>query len=136
MPRTNTKDVVLKDELTADPLTRGYSGMNDKDAAVDLNTLYRTSNRISMTGGEVMQAIDETEFNARTSIQRQEVWDIIHTGAFDPFSTAYDLFVTAFTPGGAASIAAFEALRLDNISRAVELGLGTVEEKHVRWARQ
>lgn len=33
--------ILLANELTTDPLVRGYSTMSDADAAVDINSLYR-----------------------------------------------------------------------------------------------
>lgn len=38
--------VALINELTTDPLTRGYSGMTDAQAATDLNTVYRPANNV------------------------------------------------------------------------------------------
>jgi len=35
---------ILSDELTNDPLTRGYAGMTDEEATTDLNTEYRDVN--------------------------------------------------------------------------------------------
>lgn len=32
---------ILKGEINSDPLTRGYSGMNDAQITDDLNTAYR-----------------------------------------------------------------------------------------------
>ena len=48
----------LRDELTTDPLARGYSGMSDKEAADDLNTEYRTTPKATITGDEAFTATD------------------------------------------------------------------------------
>lgn len=37
---------ILATELSSDPLTRGYSGMTDIEAAADLNTVYRPSTNV------------------------------------------------------------------------------------------
>ncbi len=54
----------IRDELLTDPLTRGYSGMTDQEAADDLNTSYRTRNRTSMSGDEVAQAAVPADYDA------------------------------------------------------------------------
>lgn len=56
---------VLKDELTADPLGRGYSGMTDAEAADDLNTAYRESTMGSFNNGVAMmyRHTDEADEN-------------------------------------------------------------------------
>ena len=57
---------ILKDELAGDPLARGYSGMSDAAAAIDLNTAYRTRGRASMSASEVYNAIDEADWTPRS----------------------------------------------------------------------
>jgi len=42
----------LKTEITTDPLSRGYSGMTNLEAANDMNTAYRTKNVESVSGQE------------------------------------------------------------------------------------
>ena len=126
---------ILKTELTDDSLGRGYSGMNDVAAAADLNTVYRTSNKSSLTGSEVINAVDKTEFNALTDIQKQMVWDIVHLGTVNPFGLEADLMTDIFG-GGSTTISALVALRINNISRAVELGAGSVKAGHVQEARR
>ena len=36
----------LKAEIEGDPLTRGYAAMTDQEIADDMNTVYRTRNRV------------------------------------------------------------------------------------------
>lgn len=43
----------LRDELTMDPLSRGYPGMTAADVAADLNTEYRTLDRHSVREGDI-----------------------------------------------------------------------------------
>ena len=132
---------VLKDELATDPLTRGYAGMTDEEAADDLNTSYRTRNRTSMTGDEIFQATDPGEFNSLGSGQGNSADDQGHwlsfcgRGAIDPFATANVQFVTAIFQAGSVTLANLQAARVESITRADELGLSRVRPGHVQDAR-
>jgi len=127
--------VKLKTEIDTDPLARGYSGMSDAAVAVDINTVYRTVNKDTMTGTEVLNAIVKSEFNALTAENKQLVWDLIHLGTLNPFGLEASLLTDAFG-GGSSTITALAALRKTNVSRAEELGLGHVYEGHVQEARK
>jgi hypothetical protein len=132
--------VVLKDELDTDPLGRGYSGMSDSAAATDLNTVYRTRQIPRIPGADAYEQIDNAEFLALTASQQQEVWDIIHlTGEGEGIdvqssSKARTRFVALFG-GGSTTITDLLAAITENISRGVELGLGSVRESDVFKAR-
>lgn len=125
---------ILKTELTTDPLTRGYSGMLDAEVTVDLNTVYRTSNKIIMSSTEVFNAIDKGEFNVLNATEKQLIWDILHLGEINPFGLEADLFVDIFG-GGSTTITDLQNLRKNNVSRGVELGIGNVREGNVWEAR-
>ncbi len=125
---------VLKTELTVDPLTRGYAGMTDAEAATDLNTVYRERNRVSLTGSEVINAVDTTEWNALTDAKKQVVWNVVHLGEINPFGVEADLLIGVFG-GGSTTIATLAAARKETISRAEELGLGFIYPGHVENAR-
>ena len=129
--------VVLADELSTDPLARGYAGMTDLEAANDLNTVYRTRELEMLDGGTVYDQVDNTEFTALDAAGQAEVWDIVHLGANIPVgvgSKARDRFVALFG-GGSDTITALQATLTENISRGVELGLGVIAEGHVTKAR-
>jgi hypothetical protein len=125
---------VLKAELTDDPLARGYTGMNDAAAAASLNAVNRTTSKSSMTGSEILQAIDETEYLALTDLQRDRVWQILHLGTVDPFGVERDLMVGIFG-NESATIVALAAARTNAVSRGAELGLGFVAPGNVENAR-
>jgi hypothetical protein len=126
--------LVLFNEINTDPLGRGYSSMSDAEVAADLNTVYRTRNRGLMTASEVYNAVDETEFIALTAEQKAEVWNIVHMGELDPFGLEADRFLAIFG-GGSTTISTLGDLRVDDISRAQELGLGEIYEGYVTKAR-
>lgn len=125
---------VLTDELTNDPLTRGYSGMTDAAAATDLNTAYRERNRGELSGTVIFNAITKSEFNALATADQQRVWNILHLGTINPFGLEADLFVDLFG-GGSGTIAALQAIRKEPISHGGELGIGVVRAGNVQEAR-
>ncbi len=125
---------VLRTELTTDPKTRGYAGMTDEEAADDLNTEYRTRNRTSMTGSEVLQSIDQTRLAGLSAADKERVWQVLHLGQLDPFGVEADILINVFGPGS-DTIVALQVARKENVSRAVELGLGSVREGTVAQAR-
>lgn len=124
----------LKDELTDDPLARGYSGMSDTAAAVDLNTAYREQDRTTMTGSEVLNAVDMPEYEALTDANNDKLWQVLHLGTINPFGVEATLLIAIF---GAESdtITALAAARKTMISRATELGLGRVKAGYIQAAR-
>lgn len=123
----------LKTELTDDPLSRGYSGLSDVEAADSLNTVNRTSNRTSMTGSEVLNAIDKVKYNALSDVDKDRVWQVLHLGELNPFGIEADLMQDIF--GASTTITALQAARLEAVSRATEIGLGIIFEGTVQQAR-
>ena len=126
---------ILKTELTSDPLTRGYSGMDDAAAAADLNTLYRKRNKERMSGSEILNEVVKSEFNALSAGDQQRMWDILHLGEVNPFGIEADMMIDIFG-GGSSTISALQAARRDDISRGDELGIGLVKPGHVEEARR
>lgn len=125
---------VLYLELANDPLGRDYASMSDAEAAVDLGTEYRTRQRATMEAYEVFNAVNKSEWNALTSASQAMVWDIIHMGTVNPFGLEADVFVDIFGISS-STIDTLQGLRLEDISRAEELGLGQVTEGHVYKAK-
>ena len=115
----------LKTEITDDPLSRGYSEMTDQEIAESLNTVDRPRNRTSMTGSEVLNAIDAGEWATRTAEQKQTIWDIVHIGTVNPFGVEATLLTGAFAGAGGATITALGLARVELISRAAEQGIGS-----------
>jgi hypothetical protein len=126
--------VVLNEELTTDPLGRTYAPMSDLEAAVDLNTVYRTRNVTSMSATEIFQNVDTAEYNALTTDARNECWGLLGMGTLNPWGQEAQVFVEIFGIGS-DTIVALQAARVEDISRGVELGLGQVHEGDVLKAR-
>tara|TARA_Y100000034_G_C6847467_1_gene384035 strand:- start:528 stop:893 length:366 start_codon:yes stop_codon:yes gene_type:complete len=111
-------------------LTGGHpdTGAYDADASVaagQLNAVNRTLPKATMTASEVFNAIDKTEFNALVAADQQLVWDILHLGELNPYGLEATLFTDTFG-AGTDTIIALNAARTTAVSRAVEIGLGTV----------
>lgn len=124
---------IIKTELTADMEARGYVGMEDEAAAADMNEVYRTRDLASLTGSQVFNAIDKAEFNGKTDAQKQQIWDILHLGTINPFGIEAAMMIDIF--GDSTTITNLQAIRKENISRGVELGVGIVTEGDIVDAR-
>lgn len=125
----------LRDELDAGhPVTGAYDA--DPQLASDqLNALNITSNLTSLTGDEIFQATDKDEFAALTDLQ-QTLWlSFCSRAALDPFGSANVQFVQFIFGQGSTTVANLAGLRTASISRAAQLGFGTILAKHVTWAR-
>ena len=134
---------ILKDELLNDPLARGYSGMTDAQVADDLNTAYRSRNRTSMTGDEIAQQADPTEYAALDDGSANNTPDtkghwlaLCGRETIDPIAAANVQLVTAIFGGGSVTVTNLQAARVEPITRAQELGLGIVKPGHVEEARR
>ena len=126
---------ILSSELSADPLGRGYAGMSDAEAAADLNTEYRSVHRTSVSGDEMFNVTDATEWSALTDAQRSLWMAFCSRQSVDPYGTANVAFAQSLFGGGSDTIAALAAVRDETVSRARELGIGWVKVGHVQMAR-
>ncbi len=124
----------LKAELTDDPESIGYSGMDNAAAAAALNTKNRTTNKTSLTGNELFTATDATEFAALTDAKRS-LWVGWCNTDRDPFDAANVAFFVYIFGEGSDTGTALGAIRLNDVSRASELGLGNVRAGNVAEAR-
>jgi hypothetical protein len=121
-------------EITIDSLGRGYSGMTDQEVADDLNTVYRTQNRDSMSGSEIWTATDPTEYNALTDAEKQQWLSFCGIESHDPFGNSAQ-FVTDLFGGGSTTVTTLQGMRVENVSRAVEEEIGFVRPGNVAEAR-
>lgn len=127
----------LREELSSDPLSREYAGMTDSDAADDLNTAYRDVTRGTLSGATIFNAIVPSEFGALTDAQQRFVRDVFSLGdAVDvgPGTNARTVLLDAFGTGTTTRDNLVAAVSV-TISRASELGLGSVRGTDVKLAR-
>jgi len=127
----------LWNEISADPLARGYATMTDVEVAIDMNTVYRTRTRSTLSSAEIYERINVAEFQSKTDAAKVYVRDILGLGQdvqVGPDSKARAVLLAVFG-AQSATIQALAAALLVPISRAEELGLGTVKPGHVQDAR-
>ncbi len=124
--------MTLATEISADPLGRGYAAMTDQQVVDDLNTLYRTRDRASMTGDEVFAATDATQYNALTAANKLLWVAFCGRDIIDPFGTANVAFVTDVFGAPSDTLTALATARVESISRAVEIGIGAVTLKDIK----
>ena len=128
---------VIRAELDGDPLTRGYSGMDDQPAADDLNTEYRTEQADRINPATVFNNVDKAEYLALSNAEKAEVWNLVQVGGdlwVRPGDLARERLIDIFG-GGSATIAALAASVTTSISRGEELEVGVVSVGDVTRAR-
>lgn len=115
------------------PVTGPYDADN-ATAAEQLNAVNRTHNRTSMTGREVAAEIVDAEYDELSDAKKSHILSLSSGDDIDPFGFAANVVKDVF---GADSdtVAALAAVRVETVSRAVELRLGTVYPGHVENAR-
>lgn len=126
---------LLKIEIDTDPLARGYSGMTDKQLSDSGNAVDRTRIKSSMSGDELFQQTDETEFGILSDTQRQMWVSFCARDNIDPSASANVAFVQ-FIFGSGATLTALNSARNELISRFTELGIGAAGPGHVAEARK
>ena len=88
----------LEDEISSDPLGRGYSNMDDAALLTSLNTKNRIRSRTTMTGREVRKQVNKAEYIALTNAKKAQ---LLSTDPFLEFPRP-QLFVKAPAPAAAA----------------------------------
>ena len=133
----------LKDELVNDPETLGYSAPNagvEADAIADVALLMavnRSVDRETMSGSEIFEAIDATEWQGRSAEQKDDIRLVIGLGDSIQISagTKARAILQNALAGSTNSIAELGTISQKTVSRAEELGLGRVTIGDVQNAR-
>jgi hypothetical protein len=128
---------ILADEITNDPLARGYAGMTDKQVADNLNVVDRDDVTPTITGSDVYDIVDDAEFEALTSADQARVRDVyaldsLPTQGSHARALIFDVFAGA---GGATTRADWTTFVTGSQSRGQEIGFGRVREANVTNAR-
>jgi hypothetical protein len=127
--------VALKAEIDGDPLARGYSGMTDQQIADDLNTVYRTRNRTSATGKQIKDQIQTADWASRSDAQKNQLLALFARDDLDPFGIDADIFTEAMSGHAGTTVADLNTWRVENISRAEEIGAAGVNVAAIESAR-
>lgn len=126
----------LRDELSTDPLARGYSTMTDDEVAADLHTAYRTREKDRISGSDVWDHTDPTEFGGLSAEEQRRWLGLCGVDGIDPFDSPAVGLATSLFPAGGATLTALGAFRTETLTRAGELGLGDVHAYDVAKARE
>ncbi len=121
---------ILEDEIAGDPLGRGYSAMTDAVLLVSLNAADRSRDRTSMTGREVKEQVDSTEYNALSDAKKQQMIELLKRDDLDMFGLDRDIMIDIF--GASTTGTNLVAARVESISRGVQIGWGVVTERDFR----
>jgi len=125
----------LKDELTNDPLSRGYSGMGDVQAAESLNTPDRQPDRDTLSASLLMSSLLESEYDALPARGKKYFDLLVAAGEVQVNETTKPQIGQLFPSGSTTRTNLQAALKRDG-SRAEELGLGRVTPSDVADARR
>lgn len=125
----------LKNEITTDPLARGYASMTNQQVADNLNTVYRTLPVESVTGQDIFEAVVQADYAALTAAQKELLYAIVGMGTIRVNGANTTAALLAMFPSGSTTRANLAALRTRPVSRAEELGLPRVDDEHIRSAR-
>jgi hypothetical protein len=149
--------MILSDELANDPLTRGYAGMTDVQAAADLNTVYRTRYRLLPTRdllrwGFAREGLSKladaanregtfagiSDTNRAKAISAYAIMTQGIDGSLDLDDPEVDSLIDELITAGifvAQDKTDLQTRATENVSRATELGLSRVREGTVAQAR-
>lgn len=130
----------LREELLNDPLSRGYAGMTDTAAHTDLTdtSLRPLPDLDILSGAQIYEALDRTEFLALTAGQQEEVKIILTLGDRIDISAGSKARATMLALFDAVSTTRANLLAIvqnRTTSRALELGLGDITVDDVTAAR-
>jgi hypothetical protein len=129
----------LWNELNDDPLSKGYSGMSNASAALNLNQISASRWLERLDQSDIFEAINDTEWDTLSSASQAEVNNLLQVGTVNglligPGTRARSKLRGVF---GVSSSTAVELIELatERLSRASEIGLPLVREGHVQKAR-
>lgn len=126
---------ILVDELTIDPLTRGYSGMSDEEVVADMNDLYCTRQRTNVAGYEILAVTDDDEWDLLTEAEKTQWLSLCAIAVVDIGSGAAMAMEAALFGPGTVTRTSLVALKTEDISRGTEIGWGLVKVGHIEMAR-
>ncbi len=127
----------LKAELIAGHPGTGVYDVDDQLAADQLNAINRTRNRTLVTGKVVKDAFDgqSAEWAAIGAPARSEVLALTARDDLNPFGVDAMMLQEAVGANAPNTLVALIAYRVEDISRAVEIGYNVISAADVYSAR-
>ena len=111
-----------------------YTGLTDAEAATALNLVDISIHKTSMSGSELLDAQDASEFIALTDTKKAQWLALCGIGSVDPYGQVVDV-VKNIWGNGSTTVSNLAGARTTLISRASQLGFGKVREGEVARAR-
>lgn len=126
----------LRAEIDTDPLARGYAGKSDGWVADSItNTIDRVVSRATVSGAEILNATDDGEYGLLTAAQQSSWLALCGVDSINTASGVAKSLEASLFGGGTQTRANLLALKNSTVSRAAELGLGSVNVQDVTKAR-
>lgn len=116
-----------KTDLLTELADAAYDGLTPAQKANKLVTDTVTRNRDSMTGSEVWENTDATQFGVLTDSQKSQWLAMCGIETLDPFGPAVSIAIDIFG-GGTATITNLQAARVETVSKAASIGFGNLTE--------
>lgn len=114
--------IALKTEIALP----AYNGLTDAQIIAAINAKNRTQIKRRLTGDEIFQATDETNFINLTDAKRNLWLSFCARSEINPGASGNIAFLRYVFGAGSATETALVALRSESVSRAQELGLPPV----------
>ena len=128
-------DVLMTELLAGHPVTGGYD-VDNEVAAGQLNAINCTQNVESVSGQEIFEAVDPTDFAGLPAAHKELLYAIIGMGTILVNGTNTKAALLAMFGAGTSTRANLAALQKQDVSRADELGLGEVLPGNVEEVRR
>ena len=125
----------LAAELIAGHPDTGPYDADNQLAADQLNAVNRTRNRVSATGKEIKEQIQTVDWDSRSDAQKQTLLSLFARDDLDPFGIDAHIFTEAMAGATGTTVADLNTWRVEDVSRATELGFPFVTSADVDAAR-
>jgi hypothetical protein len=127
----------LRSELTTDPVTLGYSGLTDTQAAAKLNATDtgRTQARTAVPVAEIYNNIVNADWPTAASTSESKLRALLGMQTIDASNANTKTIIGAIFGAGTQTRTNLLAIGTQTVSRATELGLGPVLVSDVTKAR-
>lgn len=127
----------LRTELLSDPVTLGYSGLSDINAAAKLNAVDtgRTQARTAVPVAEIFNGIVNADWPAVASVAESKLRGLLQMQTVDASNANTKAIVGAIFGVGTQTRTNLLEIGTQTVSRATELGLGPVAPVDVTRAR-
>jgi hypothetical protein len=126
-------NAALCDEITNDPLGRGYAGMGVEAITADINSEYRLVFHEKVEGADLFEGVVGAEWQAISEAEKTQVLSLLSFGAISPQGNVRTFLITIFG-GGSGTISNMADIARYTTSRAAELDLGSPNAGAVQTA--